>query len=71
MIPSPITSCPPPRLLVGGGAGYVGSRMAKHLLRRGCDIVMFDNQSTMPIIANNLYDYRARISPFASLKSCA
>ena len=61
----------PPRLLVGGGAGYVGSRMAKHLLRRGCDIVMFDNQSTMPIIANNLYDYRARISPFASLKSCA
>ena len=45
--------------------------MAKHLLRRGCDIVMFDNQSTMPIIANNLYDYRARISPFASLKSCA
>ena len=46
MIPSPITSCPPRRLLIGCGAGYVGSRMAKHLLRRGCDIVMFDNKST-------------------------
>jgi UDP-glucose 4-epimerase len=36
----------PRRLLVGGGAGYIGSHMVKHLLRRGCDVVTFDNLST-------------------------
>ena len=36
----------PPRLLVVGGAGYIGSHMVKHLLRRGCDVVTFDNLST-------------------------
>jgi UDP-glucose 4-epimerase len=36
----------PLRLLVVGGAGYIGSHMVKHLLRRGCDVVTFDNLST-------------------------
>ena len=37
---------PPLNLLVVGGAGYIGSHMVKHLLRRGCDVVTFDNLST-------------------------
>mgnify|MGYP001073486815 FL=1 len=36
----------PLRLLVVGGAGYIGSHMVKHLLQRGCDVVTFDNLST-------------------------
>ncbi len=37
---------PPLNLLVVGGAGYIGSHMVKHLLRRGYDVVTFDNLST-------------------------
>ncbi len=37
---------PPLNLLVVGGAGYIGSHMVKHLLRRGCNVVTFDNLST-------------------------
>jgi UDP-glucose 4-epimerase len=36
----------PLRVLVVGGAGYIGSHMVKHLLRQGCDVVTFDNLST-------------------------
>jgi UDP-glucose 4-epimerase len=43
---TPPNSTAPLRLLVVGGAGYIGSHMVKHLLRRGCDIVTFDNLST-------------------------
>jgi len=45
---TPAHSAPsaPLRLLVVGGAGYIGSHMVKHLLRRGCDVVTFDNLST-------------------------
>jgi len=32
--------------LVCGGAGYIGSHMAKTLVRRGHDVVIFDNLST-------------------------
>lgn len=42
--PTPPTS--PPRVLVVGGAGHIGSHMVKHLLRRGCDVVTYDNLST-------------------------
>jgi UDP-glucose 4-epimerase len=37
---------PPLNLLVVDGAGYIGSHMVKHLLRRGCNVVTFDNLST-------------------------
>lgn len=33
------------RVLVTGGSGYIGSHRVKHLLRRGCDFVFFDNLS--------------------------
>ena len=36
----------PVRVLVVGGAGYIGSHMVKHLLRQGCDVVTYDNLST-------------------------
>ncbi len=34
------------RVLVAGGAGYIGSHTAKALLRRGYEVVVFDNFST-------------------------
>lgn len=43
------THTPPPsplRLLVVGGAGYIGSHVVKRLLRRGCNVVTFDKSST-------------------------
>jgi UDP-glucose 4-epimerase len=43
---TPTSSIPPLRVLVVGGAGYIGSHMVKHLLRQGCDVVTFDNLST-------------------------
>jgi UDP-glucose 4-epimerase len=47
-IPSqtPHASGKPLRVLVVGGAGYIGSHMVKHLLRAGCEVVTFDNLST-------------------------
>jgi UDP-glucose 4-epimerase len=35
-----------PRILVVGGAGYIGSHMIKSLLGHGCEVVTFDNLST-------------------------
>jgi UDP-glucose 4-epimerase len=43
---SPASSSLPLRVLVVGGAGYIGSHMVKHLLHQGCDVVTFDNLST-------------------------
>ena len=40
------TPTSPLRLLVVGGAGYIGSHMVKYLLRTGCDVIAFDNLST-------------------------
>jgi UDP-glucose 4-epimerase len=40
------TPTSPLRLLVAGGAGYIGSHMVKHLLRGGCDVDTFDYLST-------------------------
>ena len=35
-----------PRVLVTGGAGFVGSHLAEALVARGCDVVALDNLST-------------------------
>ncbi|HTL69728.1 MAG TPA: UDP-glucose 4-epimerase GalE [Candidatus Eisenbacteria bacterium] len=35
-----------PRVLVAGGAGYIGSHMTRVLLAAGCSVVVFDNLST-------------------------
>jgi len=34
------------KILVTGGAGYIGSHACKHLLRHGHDVVVYDNLST-------------------------
>jgi len=34
------------RVLVAGGAGYIGSHTVRALLRAGCEVVVFDNLST-------------------------
>ncbi len=34
-----------PKILVTGGAGYIGSITARHLLNRGCDVVVIDDLS--------------------------
>lgn len=34
------------RVLVTGGAGFIGSHMAEALLARGCEVVVLDNEST-------------------------
>jgi len=34
------------RVAVTGGAGYIGSKLAKNLLDEGYDVVALDNQST-------------------------
>ena len=43
---TPTSPTLPLHFLVAGGAGYIGSHMVKHLPRRGCDVVTFDNLST-------------------------
>lgn len=43
---NPTPPPPPLRILVVGGAGYIGSHMVKHLLRTGCNVTTFDNLST-------------------------
>lgn len=34
------------KVLVTGGAGYIGSHMVRHLAAHGCDVVVYDNLST-------------------------
>ena len=34
------------KILVVGGAGYIGSHVAKHLRDNGCQVVIFDNLSS-------------------------
>lgn len=33
------------RVLITGGAGFIGSNVAAHYLRKGCEVVVFDNLS--------------------------
>ncbi|MBI4054290.1 MAG: UDP-glucose 4-epimerase GalE [Candidatus Doudnabacteria bacterium] len=35
-----------PKILVTGGAGYIGSHAARHLIAQGCSVVTLDNLST-------------------------
>jgi FlaA1/EpsC-like NDP-sugar epimerase len=37
------SASPRPKVLITGGAGYIGSHLAVDLLQRGCDVVVFDN----------------------------
>ena len=37
---------------ITGGAGFIGSNVAKHLLLKGCDVVIFDNLSRRGSCAN-------------------
>ena len=48
-----------PRVLVTGGAGFIGSHMCEHLLARGSSVVALDNLSTGN--PDNLADCRGRI----------
>lgn len=47
------------RVLVTGGAGFIGSHMCEHLLARGCSVMALDNLSTGN--PDNLADCRERI----------
>lgn len=37
------SASPRPKVLITGGAGYIGSHLAVDLLQRGSDVVVFDN----------------------------
>ena len=34
------------RILVTGGAGFIGSNLSEYFLNKGCEVVCFDNFST-------------------------
>ena len=53
------TASPFPRILVTGGAGFIGSHMCEHALARGSSVVALDNLSTGN--PDNLADCRSRI----------
>src|ERR1700751_842515 len=54
------------KVLVTGGAGYVGSHAVRELLAAGHDVVIYDNLSTgrreiaagLPLIVGNIADYQ-------------
>ena len=43
MASSPIASSQPRRVLVTGGAGFIGSHLCERLLETGCDVLCVDN----------------------------
>lgn len=63
------------KLLVTGGAGYIGSVTVKHLLEQGHEVVVYDNLSFghkeavhCPLIVGDLLDYEKLESVFLSEK---
>ena len=34
------------RILITGGAGFIGSNLSEYLLEKGCDVVCLDNLAT-------------------------
>ena len=42
-IPRPSDDCPVPRILITGGAGFIGSHLASRLLDRGDTVAVIDN----------------------------
>jgi UDP-glucose 4-epimerase len=64
------------KVLVCGGAGYIGSHMVRHLLARGHEAVVFDNLSTghraavgaAPLVVGDLLDPPALARLFAGTR---
>ena len=44
------------RILVTGGAGFVGSHVAEYYARRGDEVVVFDNLSRATILGKSVGD---------------
>ncbi len=62
------------KVLVCGGAGYIGSHMVRHLVGHGHEVVVFDNLSTghreavagVPLVTGDVADARALDAVFAA-----
>lgn len=62
------------KVLVCGGAGYIGSHMVRHLVRSGHEVVVFDNLSTghreavgdVALVEGDVLDARALDAVFAA-----
>ena len=51
-------------LLVTGGCGFIGSYLARHLLKQGCEIMLFDSflNYNDPFTSNYQYFLKARMA---------
>ena len=52
------------RILVTGGAGFIGSHVCENLLARGCEVIVLDDLSTGTL--DNLVSIKSRITFFKS-----
>jgi UDP-glucose 4-epimerase len=66
------------KILVTGGAGYIGSHTVAHLIQRGFDVVVYDNLSTgylksmnCPLVIGDLTDTKALDKVFEDYKISA